>query len=279
MTTTLNPPPVPPAGSPVRRPNRTAGRVITILTAVLGGAILLAIILGGVRASLGAALARSETRTAAVGGVSNLDIDVSAAALVVRFDEVREATLDVRDSRGGSWTLERDGDTLRVETPRTPFFSWFGSGNGQATLVLPAELEGSDARFGLGAGSLSAEGAFGALQLDMSAGRMNVTGSAAQVTAEASAGRAELDLDDVDSADLQLSAGEMNVRLGGSAPTLVDVSVSAGSLQLDVPDAVYDVRSDVSAGSLDNRVRTDSAASAQIVVEVSAGGVTLRPIR
>src|SRR3546814_10218396 len=53
------------------------------------------------------------------------------------------STLEVRDSGGGSWTFDRDNATLRVETPRTPFISWFGGGNGRAVLTLPDELEGA----------------------------------------------------------------------------------------------------------------------------------------
>lgn len=275
MTTTLNPPPVPPSGPEAPRPANTAGRVITILTAVLGAGVLVAVAWGGVRATLGASTTSSETRTLAVDGVTALDVDVAATRLTVRFDDVSEATLEVRDSGGGSWIFDRDNATLRVETPRAPFLSWFGGGNGRAVLTLPDELEGTDADLDLGAGSLTAEGEFGELTLGMGAGDITVSGSAEQLTADVSAGRADIDLDGVRDADLQLSAGDMNARLGGEAPDAVQVSVSAGTLVLTLPDDVYDVRSDVSAGGFDNQLRTASDASARVIVEVSAGSARL----
>src|SRR3546814_18801283 len=117
------------------------------------------------------------------------------------------STLEVRDSGGGSWTFDRDNATLRVETPRTPFISWFGGGNGRAVLTLPDELEGADADFDLGAGSLTAAGAFGELELGMGAGDMTISGSAEELTADESAGRADIDLEGVRSAEDRQSAG------------------------------------------------------------------------
>src|SRR3546814_15297462 len=104
---------------------------------------------------------------------------------------------------------------------------------------------------------------------------MTISGSAEELTADASAGRADIDLEGVRSADLQLSAGDMNARLGGQAPSEVRVSVSAGTLVLTLPDEAYDVSSDVSAGGFDNQLRTASGASSRVIVEVSDG--TARP--
>jgi hypothetical protein len=275
MTTTLNPPPVPPAGPENPRPSNSAGRVITILTALLGVGVLVAVVWGGMRSTFAASNTSSETQTLAVGGVTDLDVDVAATTLSIRFDDVPEASLEVRDSDGGPWTFERSGGTLRVETPRGAFVSWFGSDNGRAVLTLPAELEGADAAFDLGAGNLTAAGEFGELDLGMGAGEMTVSGSAASLVADVSAGRANVDLEGVRTANLQLAAGDMVARLGGDAPSEVRVSVSAGSLELTLPDEEYDVTSDVSAGEVDNGLRTASGASAQVSVEVAAGSARL----
>lgn len=272
MSTTPTPPPADPG---VSRPNRTAARVVTILTAALGVGILVAVAWGGIRSTVAAAAATSETNTLAVDGVGTLDVDVSAASLLVEFSDVDEASLDVRDASNGAWTFERRGDTLRVETPRTPFLSWFGASNGRGVLTLPAELEGADAALSLGAGSIDADGDFGMLTLEMGAGDTTLRGSAASLTADVSAGRADIDLDGVDEADIQLSAGDMNARLTGDAPSDVKVGVSAGSLELTLPDAAYAVTSDVAAGDLDNGLRTSSAAASRVSVEVSAGSARL----
>ncbi|MCK6066422.1 MULTISPECIES: hypothetical protein [Microbacterium] len=276
MTSTLTPPPLPPAAEPVGpRPNRDAARVITILVALLGAGVLVAVVWSGMRASMASAFAYTGTSSIEVDRVSDLDIEVGAADLTVRFDDVTEATLDVRNSTNGEWTLRHDGQTLLVHSPRVMWGSWFGNGNGRAILTLPAELEGSDARLSVGAGSLTADGAFGELDLGMGAGEMTVTGSADMLVADVSAGRADIDIDGVREADLQVSAGDLFARLGGSAPSEVRATVSAGSLQLTLPDDVYDVRSDVSAGGFDNGLRTASDASAQVFVEVAAGNARL----
>lgn len=275
MSTTTTPPPLPAAGPDAPQPQRAAARVITILTALLGVGVLVAVAWGGIRSTAASATASSEARSLATDGVTELSVDVSAASFDVRFDDVRKATLEVRDSGGGAWTFTRDGNALRVETPRAFFVSWFGVGNGRGVLTLPAELEGTDAEFDLGAGSLTAEGAFGELDLGMGAGEMKISGSAESLSAEVAAGRADIEVDGVRDADLQLSAGDMVARLGGDAPSEVRVSVSAGSLALTLPDEDYDVRSDVAAGDLDNGLRTVSGASARVFVEVAAGSARL----
>jgi hypothetical protein len=281
MTTIPTPPPVPPSGGApadpgAPRPNRSAARVITILTAALGVGILVAVAWGGIRSTVAAAAVSSETHEVAVAGVDVVDVDISAASLIVRFDDVTEASLEVRNSSSGAWTFERSAETLRVETPRTPFLSWFGgSGNGRGVLTLPAELEGADADLSLGAGSIDADGAFGMLALDMGAGDVTLRGSADSFTADVSAGRADVELADVDEADVQLSAGDMHARLSGEAPSDVQLSVSAGSLELTLPDGQYAVTSEVSAGDFDNGLQTSSAASSRVSVEVAAGTVQL----
>jgi hypothetical protein len=280
MSTTTPPPApaaTPPASPEAPRPNRSAARVIAILVAALGVAAIVATVWSGARPTLAAAAGRSETTTQTVGGVDALAVDISAARMTIRFDDAaREATLDVRDVGGGSWTLDRDGDTLRVTAPRLPFGSWFGGGNGRAVLTLPTDLAGSDADLELAGGSLRADGEFGAVTLQMGAGEATLAGSATSLSADVSAGRATLDLADVTTADLQLSAGELRGALTGETPQDVGVFVSAGSLDLTLPDDAYAVTSDVSAGGFDNGLRTDAAASATVRVEVSAGNATLR---
>ena len=91
-----------------------------------------------------------------------------------------------------------------------------------------------------------------------------------------SAGRADLDLDDVATATLSVSAGALNAILAGAQPDAIGVDVSAGSMELTVPEGEYDVTSDVSAGGFDNRVGSSPGASSTIDVQVSAGQVLLR---
>lgn len=279
MTSTLTPPPSSPApaGPDSPQPDRTAARVVAILTVALGVAVIVATVWAGVVPTVRAASTRSETQSVPVSaGIDTLAVDVDAASLVIRFDDVSVASLDVRNVGAGSWTLERDGGVLRVETPRAPFLSWFGGGNGRATLTLPRSLDGVDADLLIDAGSLDADGVFGDLRVELGAGDATVSGEADALVLEASAGSAEFDLDGVAEAELGIGAGEITGRLAGETPHLVTVSVSAGSLDVTLPDGSYDVSADVSAGDFSHELREDPSSDSRIVVEVSAGSAMLR---
>ena len=77
-------------------------------------------------------------------------------------------------------------------------------------------------------------------------------------------------------ADLRVSAGSMNAALTGDAPTDTTVDVSAGSLELTLPDDTYDVTVSEAAGSVDNDLDTSSTATNTVDVSISAGNVSLR---
>ena len=294
MTDQLTPPappapPVPPTGpqdgpdpvpGPEPRPTSQTAKVIVILTACLGGVIALGLVGATVISTIASASTRTETQAVDATGVDELDVDVSAGSLRIDFADVEEASLDVTSGWGGAgWTLERDGDELVVSAPDWSFGgAWLFGGDVRATLTLPSALEDTvlDAQFTVSAGDLDASGRFGELDVELGAGEVTVSGEAREVSADVSAGRAELDLSGVQSADLTVSAGQLNGRFGGSQPQLVEVNVSAGSLDLALPDGDYDVTSNVSAGQLDNRLDTSASASNRVAVELSAGQVILR---
>jgi hypothetical protein len=258
-------------------PRRTAPRVIAVLTASLGVAVLAASLAGAALPTIAESSPRSEDHEVDVEGITSLEVDVSATSLTVVFDDVQDAALHVRDAGASEWTFERDGDALRVVTPRGPFASWFRAHNGQATLTLPDELAGIDAELAVGGGSVDAEGEFGDLGLDVGAGEIHVTGEAETVVAEVSAGRGDVELDGVSTAEFSLGAGELIARLTGDAPDDVRADVSAGSLQLTLPDQTYDVTTEVSAGQVDNELRTEDDAPRSVFIDVSAGEARLRP--
>lgn len=285
MSTITPLPPVPPAppnapasagGTPP--PTRNASRVIAILTIALGAAVILGAVGSAIWSTVAAASVRTETRTVDVAGVESLRVAVDAASLRIEFADVPEATLDVTSGLGvGRWTFERTGDELTVETPRRFGPGWIFGGEVRATLTLPQELEGAelDAALELSAGELTVDGGFDDLGVDVGAGTFAVDGSARTLTAELSAGGADIELSDVTEADLSVSAGAIEARLTGTAPRSVTVDVSAGSLDLRLPDAVYDVRSDVSAGDFENGLQTERGARNVVDVTVSAGSATI----
>ena len=282
MSTTMTPPPAPPTtGYPASDPwpggpIRSSSRTVAIVASVVGGVIALGALTIGTVQVLANSNRHSETYRVAVDGVTDLDLDFSSGEMLVTFADVDEAVLDVRDSSSvGEWTLRVEGDELIAESPSGGFmFGWFNR-SGDVTLTLPKELEGMNADLDIGAGSLEVEGAFSTLTVDLGAGDVEVRGIATDVTADISAGDAELDLMDVQSADLSVSAGRLVAVSGGDAPESIDASVSAGDIELTVPDGRYDVTSSVSAGDFDNSIGSDPGASNRIHVQVSAGSATL----
>lgn len=277
--------PAPENGSgPAARTTSPSAKVIAILTASLGGVITLAFVGSTVVSTIASASVTTETQSVGAAGIDELDIDVSAGSLRIEYADVTTAQLDVSGGwGGGGWTLARDEDELVVSSPEWSFGgSWLFGRDVRATLTLPREFENSalDAQFTVSAGDLDASGRYGELDVELGAGAVSVSGQAREVSADISAGRADLDLIGVESAELSLSAGQLDGRFdgrpGGDQPRIVEVNVSAGSLDLALPDGTYDVTSSVSAGQLDNRLDTAASSSSRVVVELSAGQVILR---
>src|SRR5699024_4708202 len=115
------------------------------------------------------------------------------------------------------------------------------------------------------------------LEVELGAGEATVNGTANALDAQLSAGSANLNLADVQTAEFEVSAGRLTTELTGNAPDTVNTEVSAGQFDLTLPDTQYAVTSDISAGDLDNQLLTSSDSNHQIIVELSAGGATLRP--
>ena len=260
-----------------------------MITAIVGGVLVLGAIGGATIAGIYALNSDSPSAqrlTADATDITALDIHVSAANFEVRFDSLAspdaDATLETTEGRQ-NWTLERRGDSLIVDTERS-FFDWgwnfFGGGADQhVVLTLPDSLRASliDADLTLSAGSLRADGDFGELDLEVSAGSMRIDGSARDVQASVSAGEAHVKLADVSEFAFEVSAGDLTVDLSGTAPRLVHGSVSAGEAIIALPDEVYQVSTEASAGEIRNGLQTASNSPRVVKVEVSAGKITLQP--
>lgn len=295
--TPLTPPPLaapqqpaPPAPTPTDPPRRTSGATaIMIVTAVIGGIALLGSGGAAAAAATGTLLDSTDDRGDSVqgvdvAGIDSIDLDVDAGNMRIEFGNVDEAQLSVTNGRGADWTFEVDGDTLQVRSPDFRFGWWFGSWFGDdesAVLTLPESLRDSalDADLTLDAGSLDVVGDFGSLDVNVNAGALDVQGAAESLGIDMSAGRADVLLDGVGEADLGVSAGNLTVELTGTAPTRTSIEVSAGSVDLTVPDVAYTIEQDISAGSLDAKVDQSAGARRTIEVSLSAGSVTVRPGR
>ncbi|TQJ30134.1 DUF4097 domain-containing protein [Microbacterium sp. SLBN-146] len=281
MTTMTPPAPEQPVQPPAPAPASPspAARAISIAAMALGGVLILGAVTVTVVQTVFSASASGQpfATSVAVAGVDELDADVSAGSLRIEFADIDEAELDVRTSAAaGQWSLTRDGDSLRVESPRLFGLGWLFGGAGDAVLRLPVALEGIDADFDLSAGDLRADGDFGELDLTVNAGRADLDATARDVSVEVNAGRADLTIDGAREGEFVVSAGEIVGALTGTPPQELAIEVSAGSLDLTVPEGDYDVRSDVSAGDFDNRIGSVPGASRVVTVSVSAGNATLR---
>ncbi|MFD5224043.1 hypothetical protein ACFWHT_00320 [Microbacterium sp. NPDC058342] len=252
---------------------------ITILMAVFGGVVLLGT--GAAAAATGLRQTGSQGGTvqADVQGVTALDVDVRAAEVRVEFSsDDDEARLRIEGGSADGWKLRRDGDELQLRGPDRGFDWWqpdWLRGEERAVLVLPDELSGLDADLTLKAGSLDADGVFGELDVDIDAGSLSLNGDAENLDVHLDAGRADIDLDGVRTAEFTVNAGRIVSSLAVQ-PRTVAIGVSAGALDLTLPDADYDLQQRVSAGSLDSNLRQNDAGRSQIRATVSAGSVTLR---
>lgn len=277
--------PNPTAAQPQPPSTGRAGRWISIVVIVLGAIGIVFAIGGGVARGLAAHAATSGTYTAVADGVEQLQIDSAAAAFEIRFDDVDEATLQVVTNGGPvqQWNLQRSGDALIVDTDRR--WGWFGlggmwgerGGEEVAVLTLPAALEraGLDLETEVSAGSLTAAGEWGAASVDLSAGSAELSGTAASLTVHVSAGEARIDVATAGEVQLDVSAGRIVGSLNDEQPSSIDATVSAGAIELTIPDGAYAVTRSVSAGDADVRVVDDPSAASTIDVEVSAGSATL----
>lgn len=283
MTTDLqHPAATPGATPPAAPPPRSSSRAVAIVAIVIGSVVILGAVLSNVASALWFAGDRPGARTADATGIESLSVDVSAGELTVVYADVDDARLDA-DLGDRGWRVNRSGGELRVENGTPWWAGWrgFGLDDDRATLTLPERYATTelDAHFEVSAGSVTADGEYDTLMIDVGAGAADVTGSARILSVDVSAGRADVAIADVDEAELHVGAGEMFADLTGDAPSDLRIDVSAGSLAATLPDDTYDVTSDVSAGGFDNELSTSSGAASTIDVQVSAGGVTLRPAR
>jgi hypothetical protein len=257
---------------------------LTVVLGVFGGAVLLgtgatAAVAGMHRIGSGSGSA-SGALNAEVQGVRSLDLEVSGAEMTVEFSgDATEAKLQIDGGSSDGWSLKRDGAELKVRGPHDGF-DWFRPGwmNGdqRATLMLPDALSGIDADFTLQAGELTVGGDFGQLGVDVNAGSLRMDGTARELDAELNAGRADIDLSEVRKAEFTVNAGRIVASLD-TVPSSVEIDVAAGALDLTVPDEEYDIRQDVTAGSLDSGLQQSSNSSNRITASVSAGSVRLHP--
>lgn len=298
MTTQQPTPPAP--GDPTRSPASTSW--VSILLIVVGIVLTVGLLVSG--AAVGVAAATSAANppasydaSADADGVSELVLDVGSEAVTVTFGNVDDAELQwsSRASNGASlWTIERDGDTLRVESaPQSgPFVSWFGD-HSAAELVLPSELESAaislnltvqsgaadvtgtfgDVVSSLNSGAISLGGEFGDLTATVDSGYFELDGSVGALAVELSSGMAELDTSITDDVSLSVASGNLSADLDGEPPANTDLNVQSGGMDVALPAGTYAVSDQVSSGNAEYNLLQDPDSNNQIQVVVDSGSL------
>lgn len=265
---------------------------VAITVAVLGGTLLLGAMgtaaIAGIYAATRGEVGEAQFLTNSADGVTDLSVDATAANFTITCDGSvdRQDTFEFStDSGDRQWRMFERGGQLRIE-PNEPWIGVsFGGGSQRIqdiTLGLPAQAcDGSallNADVELGAGKLLMDGNYGEVEALVEAGDFDFRGDAAQFELELAAGSANFVANNVAEGSVTVSAGKVTGEFAGSAPTLLKTEVNAGRAVLTLPDESYSVRSDVSAGSFDNGLRTEQGASEYVVkVDVSAGHLSIQP--
>ncbi len=262
-----------PTPQPVRR--RSA---VAVVIAVIGAVALVSSLGNGILAGMAAAGGRSDVLTAPADDVRSIDLDIDRAATHVRFGDVREATLSV-DQPGlglGSWRLTNTGGTLEVRSPDSwgPFNRWTRT---DLTLVLPRELAGQVALDGsFNAGEARIDGDFSTVAVELNAGRLHIAGAAEAFRVEVNAGDVTAELTDVATLRAAVQAGALDATLTGEPPRQVEADLTAGRIELAVPDADYAINhSGVLASTGDVRVRQDPTSPLTMDLRVQLGELSV----
>ncbi|SDP02483.1 hypothetical protein SAMN04487848_3052 [Microbacterium sp. ru370.1] len=274
--TTQAPLPAPAAPEPPRR--RGAAFAVSIVTIAVGACVALGT-LAGTAASAVVSLRDTDRESVSVSdatrAVDSLDIDVTGGALTIAYGDVDSARLDATSGRAG-WTFERRGDALRVASPNGTFVGW--NTGSSATITLPRDWAGT----GLGVdaqvsgGSLDLEGDYGSLSIRLAGGTTTLNGAAGELELDVSGGSASVQLRDVGTAVFEVAGGEVTAQLRGSTPLRTDVELTAGSVDLRLPDDEYRVSLDDGLGQVDNALRQSPTATAEVDVTATMGEVRLR---
>jgi hypothetical protein len=114
-----------------------------------------------------------------------------------------------------------------------------------------------------------------AMTVSTSAGSTEIIGLGGTITATGAAGNITVTDFRGTEASLRVSAG--NITFSAiNAPTDLRASVSAGNVSIVVPDEVYRVDTDTTAGNTDVTVTQDPASALLISAEATAGNIEIR---
>ncbi len=250
-------PPVPTGTVPPARRRSTAGRVLTVVGAVIGAAVIVQ--LAATLLAEASARTTTVTQTYAAAQVVELVTDGSVEVLATPADDVRVERTSRTAWQDPDYTVAESADRL-VVTHRCGW-RWAGVCSTSLAVELP---EGTDLVVRSADGDVRAEGAVGAVTLRTWSGHVEVVGARGAVEARTSDG-------DVTVRD---AAGAVEAR---STSGHVDVANAAGRVAAGTSDGdvrVRDAGDDTEATSLSGHVAVDGV-DGSAVARTSDGDVTV----
>ena len=112
------------------------------------------------------------------------------------------------------------------------------------------------------------------LSVEIAAGDVDIIGASAELDVQVSAGDVQILDFSGPSVMVRLSAGEITLA-AVEAPESIDVRTRAGDIEIVVPDEVYNVSTDVTAGSANVALRQDPGSERTIDVSTTAGDISI----
>lgn len=215
-----------------------------------------------------------ETRTETFREVTELVFDLQNSPVTL-IGGASETTVELRVTTGlldGDVTVERDGDTLRLEQTCPLIIGW--GCRALISIEMPSDVEVSGSNSN---GSITAESLDQPVSLTNSNGLVNVVDLSGPVVLRTT----NADLFALDMSSRMVDASTSNGRLQlefAAAPRSILASSSNGTIDVYLPDdsPAYALDASTSNGEVIAEVRTDPSATDSMVLETSNGDITIR---
>ena len=274
-----------PAPSPAPSPAPGTNRSLRIALLSVGSALVAGLLVTGSVQFAAASTGEDESgRYLVEQAFTALDIDVSAAAVTVRYDDVPEAVLDFSAGQKAlRFEHEVRGDTLEVRVVNRGWWvfglisgPFSGLDSPRLDVVLPKSLAPVALDVQSSAGDVDASGTFAATDLETSAGNIDVAGSAESLRLSTSAGN-------IDGADLEVDGDVSTHTSAGNAdlsfetlPAGLRMQGSAGNITAELPAGEYEIDASTSFGTVDRGVPSTPGADRHYSFATDAGDIHLR---
>lgn len=189
------------------------------------------------------------------GDFNTIDIDMSVGEVEICYYDGQTAKIEYPKSDSLHTTIEVVGGELKFGVGSKKFILFVNFGSLPKTIISLPKGKSYNLNADLSAGSLTTQGKFGLVDIELSAGKFQSQNL------------------ECDKFSLDLSAGSAKVDLLKSENIGLDVSAGSAELGLYYPESDYTITVDKSAGSCNavSRVGGDK----RLDIDVSAGSVNI----